>query len=374
MSAGRRSATALAAFCLGLGFAAVSAAEVTKSLAPLGITGPYTLRYPQGHLSDPIPFQLVRGVHPVVDVTINGTDHLRLLVDSGATTLTLPPSLGSPFVRSLCFGNGACFDNIVAVLRQSPYTRDTPGAINGLIGFNLLATMPVTLDYAKRQLVFGRAAPDDAIRVPIAIPAKDQRPFGAATIGGRKIDRILFDTGASYVRLKPDVIGRLGDAAVPAGSEVAFSISDEEKTRLFAVSLMCVGAKVCVDGETAQRGSWQAIGASFWRHFRVTIDAQAGVFALAPYAAPPIFINARERWGFQIALDDAARIVQVDAGSVAAAAGISTSDTLLAVNGQDIAALGYLGAHAVLEADDRTEVTLDLRRGSKLRTVVLTVN
>jgi hypothetical protein len=303
---------------------------------------------------------------------IDGTTHLKLLIDSGASVVTLPEEIGSPFIKNLCFANGVCFETLIAATAHSPYTiAAVPGAINGLIGFNLLAALPVTIDYENRQLVFGRKAPANAIRVPVNTRPGDARPFGTAQIGGRTVNGILFDTGSSYVRLKSGLIDKLGDRARPAGGEVAFSMKKRENSRLYAVSKMCLGETACVAGELAQRGVWQAVGATFFRHFRVTIEAEDGVFALEPYASPPEFISARNKWGFQIALEDAAQIVQVDAGSVAATSGVSTTDKLVAIDGRNIASLGYLGAHALLEAKGRSAVQLGLERGGESRQVIL---
>lgn len=368
-----RRVSALVAFGLISGGLAL-AGEVRRDLIPLGLAGPYTVTYREGHLSDPVPFQLVRGVHPVVDVVVNGTTHLKLLVDSGATTVVLPPSIASPFLKDLCFANGVCFQTIVGWQPKSPYAMDEPGYINGLIGFNMLSVLPVTLDYQKRQLVFGRTAPATAARIPFVVKPDDARPFGSATIGGRVIKDILLDTGSSFVRLSSSLVGKLGKKAVPAGGEVAFSISKQEKSKLFTIASMCLGEASCVIDETAQVGSWQAIGATFFRHFRVTFDVAEGNLALEPYASPPSFVSAREKWGFQLNLSDASGIVQVDSGSAAAEAGMSTKDKLVAIDGKPISTLGYLGAHALLEAPGKASVDLDLMRGSKTREVVLAAN
>jgi len=367
----RAAAACVAAFVALVGPALAD--EVRVELTPAGLAGPFYLRYPEGALDTPVPFQLVRGVHPVVSVVVNGDVRLNLLVDSGATVLNLNSDVGSPFIKDLCFSNGLCFEWLIAAMPQSRYTasRDTPGAINGLIGYNLLAALPVSIDYEKRQLVFGREPGAGAARIAVETRPDDVRPFGRAETGGHDIERILFDTGSSFVRLDADTLAALGDAAVPAGGEIAFSMQKDEISRLFEITRMCLAADACVTGELAQLGAWQAIGGSFWRHFRVTIDAEDSAFVLERYETPPNFINAREKWGLQLDLTDAAKIVQVDPGSPAARAGIAVADRLVAIDGKAILDIGYLGAHALLEAEGVDLVALDLGRAGGTRNVVL---
>lgn len=364
---GRFGAAALAA--LMVCSSAAAAADVVEPILTSTLAGPFSVRYREGHLSDPIQFQLVRGVHPVVTAEIDGKSY-NLLVDSGATLVTLSKSFGKSTIGELCFANGLCFETMFAALLDSAYTQDRAGAINGLIGYSLLSALAVTIDYERRELVFGKPAPKDARHVAITSPNGDTRPFVAAEIGGQRIDPILFDTGSSFVRINADTLERLGSQAKPAGGEMAYAIGGAEPSRLFAVDEICAGGVICIANEVVQLGTWQALGGTFFRHFNLTFDAPNGVVALKPNAATD-FINAREKWGLQVNLADASELVQVDADSPAARAGLSMRDRLIAVDGQKISEIGYLGVHARLEVDGVRLVELSVSRNGQTRTLAL---
>ena len=60
-------------------------------------------------------------------------------------------------------------------------------------------------------------------------------------------------------------------------------------------------------------------------------------------------MSAMQRLGLQLHILDAENIVRVEPGSPAALAGIDRRDTLLSINGRAVRALGYLGAHELME-------------------------
>lgn len=361
---------------VGLAFSGVAKAdEIARTLKPLSTYGPYSARYDDTRLSQPIPIQLVRGVHPVVDVIVNGNKHMKMLLDTGASVIFLPPEGGNSTVplESICFSNGLCFENMAAEAIPSAYTLPDDGAYNGLIGFNVLSALPVTIDYAAKQLVFGQKPPQGAIVIPYDFRQNDLRPHGTAKIAGVDLGHILIDTGASFTRIKPKTEKQLGDALVPAGTEIAFSIRDQKLSHLYTAPSVCWSNKVCIDDGLVQVGSWQAIGSTFLNRFRVSIDGAARNFYLEPYKNVPDYPNMRRKWGFQIHLIDASNIVTVMSDSIADRAGITTDDKLVAVEGQLIREVGYLGAHALFEQEGLGRVTIDLTRNGKLRRVELRI-
>ncbi len=363
------------ALFLAVQFTAQGADLQIKTLSKNSPTyGARALSYPKGGLGVAIPIRLIRGVHPVVRVTVNGGRELDILVDTGANRTYLPPGLfgdrkGQELIhlKSLCFQNRVCFRDAAVSTAPTNYSLARPGYYNGLLGVDLLRDTGLTIDYKARQMFLGNggieAGGGEAIQTWFYMDSRSRRPHAKMTVGGMEFLGILLDTGASFTRLTPPMIARLEAAPTAAYLEMAFSTTGVQRTAIINLPRVCVNAKLCTQDILGQKPSWPAVGATFFRNFRTTFDFRNKRLILRPYSPawkPPK--SALQRLGLQLDIRDAGTIVLVQTGSPATLSGITIADTLVSIDGRSVADLGYLGAHENLENQDRRSTDITLRR------------
>ncbi|MBK6592060.1 MAG: hypothetical protein IPG23_04585 [Burkholderiales bacterium] len=313
------------------------------------------------------PLQVVRGVHPVVIATIDGKIQARMLIDTGASVTLLASNLvPRGRIVDICLTPTACVKNFPVDISASTYSNPKPGYYNGLIGWDLLSKLVTTIDYKNSRVSFGAPNTGSVVRYSLDTWGRPQAPI---LVAGKSMGVMLLDTGSSYVRVTDAQSQALGSAFVPSGREVSFTFNASETTTLSTPVPVCVGT-LCAAQVILQKASWSAVGGSYFRNFNVTIDGPAGVFRLAQ-ETPGVLISALSRYGIQLAIDDASRIVVVGSGSPADRAVIGTSDQLLSINGQSVDSLGYLGAMAILEDPSTTSIKLTLQGSGQTRDVTL---
>ncbi len=314
--------------------------------------------------------QIVRGVHPVLTVTIDGKRKARMLIDSGAAMTQLAPGFATRGkIADICLTATVCIKNLPVNALSSTYSNSGDGYYNGLIGWDILSQLVTTIDYKAAKVTFGASGGGTVVRYSLD---RGGRPQAAISIAGVPMGKMLLDTGGSYVRITPAQKSKLGSAFIANGTEVSLTMGTPEKTTLGAPVQVCV-AKVCANHVILQQARWPAVGGAFFRHFKVTVDGPAGVFRLAGVKAGALR-NALNLFGLQLSPDKASRIIVVAGDSPAARAGITTSDTILAINGKPVAALGYFGALAILESGKSRSVTLTVKGWTASRDVILTRN
>lgn len=315
------------------------------------------------------PLQVVRGVHPVVTATIDGKIQARMLIDTGASVTLLASDLvPRGTVVDLCLTPTACVKNLPVDHYTSSYSNPKPGYYNGLIGWDILSKLVTTIDYKNSRVSFGTPNTGSVVRYSLDGWGRPQAPI---LVAGRNMGVMLLDTGGSYVRVTDTQSQELGNAFLPSGTEVSFTINASETTTLSAPVPVCINV-VCAAQVILQKASWSAVGGTYFRHFNVTIDGPAGVFRLAP-ETPGVLINALSRYGIQLAIDDASRIVVVGSGSPAERSAIGTSDQLQSINGHSVDTLGYLGTMALLEDPSTTSIKLILQRSGQMLDVTLRI-
>jgi hypothetical protein len=313
------------------------------------------------------PLQMVRGVHPVLTVTIDGKTKAQMLIDTGASTTLLAPGLASRgTVVDICLTESVCLNNLPVQSYSSTYSNSKPDYYNGLIGWDILSKLVSNLDYKAARLSFGNSG--GRFTVPFSLDAAG-RPQAPIEINGVDMGMMLLDTGSSYVRVTDQQRRDLGAAFVAVGTEVSLTMGAPETTSLSAPLPVCVGA-ACESGVTLQKANWPAIGGSFFRNFYVTIDGPGRVFRLTPTPQGAI-TSALGRYGIQLSPDDASRILLIRVGSCAERAGIATSDRLLVINDRRLETLGYLGAMALLEDTALAAVKLLVQSSAESRVVSL---
>lgn len=344
--------------------------------------GARALSYPEGGLAVPLPIRLIRGVHPVVRVSVNGSRNLDLLVDTGSNTTIVPPGVfgeryGQKIVHleKLCFENSVCFEDAAVRATPTNYSQDRSGYYNGLLGVDLLRYTGLTIDYKNRQIFLGNGEAETrgkkVIRTTFFMDKKTQRPHAVLTIGATVFPDILLDTGSSYTRLTPPMVRKLEAVPTMAYLEMAISANGIEGTQILSLQDVCVNGDACVPSILGQKANWPAVGGTFFRNFLTTFDFRKKELVLRPYGSSwTPRRNALQRLGLQLHILEASTVVWVEAGSPAAKAGITVDATLEKINGRPIRDLGYLGAHDVLGDPARRSFEISLRgKDGRVRTV-----
>ncbi len=230
----RRSAFERAAAVLMVGLASVAWAQANSQSAPVrgGCTGidVRTLGKPSASL----PFKLVHGI-PVVNLTVNHRKDQRFVVDTGAPISVLNSvragDLGIPLLASprglVAHGFGSPtgvpvsetepipidLDGVrerlrFAALDLSGFARALGIHLTGLVGYDVLQSVPTVIDYKQRRLLFYRRS---EFRPPgggvAALSLDDERSLdgvfrspviaGSLTVGGADLGRVRvkLDTG-----------------------------------------------------------------------------------------------------------------------------------------------------------------------------------
>ncbi len=343
--------------------------------------GARTLSYVKGALAQPIGMQLVRGVHPVVRVRVNGNRELNLLVDTGATRTVVPSGLfgentGAKTVhlKSLCFENGVCFEGVAANSRTSNYSQDRPGYYNGLLGVDLLRRTGLTLDYKNRRIYLGLKAPKtlsaNAHRVIFSMD-ETARPHTTMTVATTIFPKILLDTGSSFTRMTPAMLNTLGITPTVAYREMAFAVSRIDLTEISTLPAVCLDGTACVPSILGQKANWPAVGGTFFRNFLTTFNFKKNSLTLRPYGPswkPPR--SALQRLGLQLHILDASQIVWIEPGTAAEKAGLSSDMTLKKINGHSVETLGYLGVHGILEDPETRRFEISATRDDGVSRIV----
>jgi hypothetical protein len=312
--------------------------------------------------------QMVRGVHPVLTVILDGHTQARMLIDTGAARTLLAPGLaprGS--IVDICLTESVCVKDLPVDSYSSTYSNPKPGFYNGLIGWDILSKLVTVLGYKAATVHFGISGGGPALAYSL-----DQwgRPHAPVAIAGKVLQDMLLDTGSSYVRVTEAQADELGDSFHANGLEVSLTVGVPETTTLSAPVSVCVG-DICAQKTVLQKARWPAVGGTFFRNFKVTIDGPAGVLRLAPDDAGPM-VSSLQRYGIQLSPDNASDILLVSKDSPAALAAITTSDRLLSISGKSVESVGYFGAMALLEDTNIASIQLTLQGSSTQRTVSLT--
>jgi predicted aspartyl protease len=175
--------------------------------------------FPAGSTREELPVRIINGLI-IVPVTIGGktfdfildSGSSRIAIDAGAAHeagLTPFDKIRSTGVRivdseeavvpSLRVGNLEMRDIIVNTLPR-PLAR-APGIakIVGLLGFDFLATLGVTVDYEHGKLYAARAGsytmPEGANVLALPIRLSNEVPLTTVDLDGRVADRMVIDTG-----------------------------------------------------------------------------------------------------------------------------------------------------------------------------------
>ena len=179
-----------------------------------------------------VPFQLIDGWAIVVEGTLGGVAHRKILIDAG----TVPSAINLKFVKRLglsglsselslmnrairservsvpdiCLGPIAVERLNMAVMDLTQIEQALATRIDAVIGIDLLARQNFSLDYRRKKLVFGAIA-----AAPGQITFETKQEAGGTYIliplesGGERL-RVLLDTGTRDLMLfQPRLKGSL---------------------------------------------------------------------------------------------------------------------------------------------------------------------
>ena len=246
------------------------------------------------------PFELVGRV-PVVRGSVNGSEPLNLILDTGATETVLTPAaarrLGIPTryfsenqrkasLRSLSVGSAALNDISVFVFdppQALPLRLDRGLDYHGILGQPFLSRFITTLDYGRGRVAF-RALPAAAAG---ALPARMPVPAGAVRVGfdiqeglihvqgrinGKGPMTFIVDTGSAETLLLPSSARSFGVFAVNNDFAPAFVLFDAV-TAGEAVARQIPGVIHAPPHERGYRMTYDGIlGTTFLSRFVVTVN------------------------------------------------------------------------------------------------------
>jgi hypothetical protein len=342
---------------------------------------------------------------PTVEVDVGGHPGLFLL-DTG-TTLTVVdtsfakslhlqeskpietfdagevPSQSLTQVPKLCF-RGACAESHVVATASlgSSLDIDFPGVV-GILGTDVLSRVVVSIDFGAAQVAFAKNAhwSPPADDVPVATQMIKSRWYITATVAGQE-GNYLVDTGDEAI---VTLAHRPDQAGMVSASERSFSRQSEMLGTTFSEwptwgaitvgpfqwkhALLAVIDPTTVKGEDHYSVANGDVGIGFLKHFRVTLDGQAGRVWLKQIAA----FGAHEHdcaFGLSLRMSDGWLTVREAApGGPAARAGVRAGDRILSVNELSTQSVDGFAAFPNCVIGD--PVTLRLRRGDRTKTVVL---
>jgi predicted aspartyl protease len=212
---------------------------------------------------------------PVVAGTLDGVP-IRLLLDSGASRILISATLlgqkpeGYRTVSSLCIGT-LCLSEATVWARDSVFSAPDVGAINGLIGIDVLGAFLVEFDHGRSVVFNPKAGVCAGTAVPLSLDGNG-RPMVAASLDGESLGAILLDTGALYTLFAETTAAKAPYLAESAVSSTGCSI-DGCTTGLSTSQArqVCVG-DVCMSDVPVKYPVWDAIGDSFLFQHRVDLD------------------------------------------------------------------------------------------------------
>ncbi|MEP7329831.1 MAG: PDZ domain-containing protein [Betaproteobacteria bacterium] len=359
--------------------------------------------FPAGRASVTVPIDIQDG-HLFVQVRIDGKGPFRMLLDSGninvllpdvATALKLGPEATAAAAGQLNVVRAARIDiggvviakPVFATLDLKDVMRRVEGVDNvaGIIGVEIFKRMPVTIDYARAQLVlhdparFKYAGNDPAL--PLTF--RGTMPQIKARVDG--IDG-NFDVGTgargSLTLAAPfvaahDLAAKYGATQVvtvgaglngPVRGTLARAGKFEFGGTAFANPVTVLALSVAgADPDQASAGS---IGYDVLRRFKPTFDFAHGVVYLEP--APAMAeVDDFERAGMWLEQGPLGFIVvDVVTGGPADLAGITRWDVITAINGKPAGTMTLAAARASQRAAAGTKLRLQVRVSGE-RTLIL---
>jgi hypothetical protein len=356
-----------------------------------------------------VPFRLLNN-HVYVEASVNGRGPYTFIVDTGGHTIVssrvvaeagleaqgATPAAGagektttSGYVplREIAVGPVRMHDQ--TAIAMDIYDPAVEGIrVDGMVGFELFRRLAVRIDHGAGTLTFSRFDAFDPKGAGTAIPFKfyDHMPQVEGRVGDLPA---LFDidTGSrSEVDLtSPFVAERRLRERFPGAvtAMTGWGVGGASMSDVVRLPSLAIGP-VVVTGPVAGLSRDKAgafsdanvdgnIGSGLLKRFVVSFDYARQRLYLAPIVPPPPDIGTFDRSGMWInAAEGAFVVAHVSPGGPAEAAGIATGDGIVTLDGRPARAEELSAVRALLRTrPDGSRVTLGVRRGAELRSVVL---
>jgi predicted aspartyl protease len=366
------------------------------SLASCGVSvSDLTVNIPQPISQAYVPM-LVQDRHASVNVLVNGVA-FRFLLDTGADYNVISPEAAAKLGLKLseerfpASGGGGSIDpvpfaRIDDLAVGTAHLRDEIAFViplpvefkyDGVLGANFFRAFSPRFDYADSRLGLTLSQyfkpPAGVTAIPIQL-VNNQKILVNATAAGIS-GLYSLDTGAGdALTIFTPVVERYGLRSIYTPSirvRSGVSVSGRDVADTVRLPEISIGphrfAKVVADLSLARGGLFGSdgwignLGAEIFRRFTVTIDYRTKSLYLEPNA------NFDDRFwanntGLTIGIETGTiKVLEVIAGSPAWDAGVSASDTIIAVNGQPINPATLSTLSQALRASDGTRITLRLR-------------
>lgn len=271
----------LSRLCRALAIALVSLAVVPASSCGSNCLGLGTAGKVCGERETTLPIVNAGNGGPVVAGSADGAA-VHLLLDSGSNRTILSATLlgakpdANYVVKSLCLGS-ICLEGATVWARDSGFSSPDMGvgAINGLVGMDVLAASLVEIDHGQTVKISQTAAACAGATVAISLDDYG-RPVAPASVDGRDLGAILIDTGALYSLFSATTaatIPYLAETAVAATGCGINGCTDDQFTS--RAHQLCVGTGVgnrCLNDLPVKYPAWDAIGDSLLFQYRVDLD------------------------------------------------------------------------------------------------------
>ncbi len=371
------------------------------------------VHYPPGISVVEVPFRSEAG-KILVDVSVNGSDPLEFVLDTGApfaVLLGLEKIEGTAvdiYGESQIWGAGSSGTKQVTKLAQGVRLDlgqlRLEGAImdimptdgvkflealswDGIFGGQLFMSVVVEINWEKRLLRLHDPSTFEAPTGSVAVPLNQRHGYifvpGEVTIDGQSqaVELVVDIGGAHALTLSPDRVPlpahRLEDAVLGRGlsgllkgdygriDQLRFGGSSLEDVVTDFPDASSLGVTVGSDG---------SIGTELLRRFVVTFDYARSRMLLLPTEAitePFLFPTSGMKLESWIDTDGAVVISDIYADSPAERAGLAAGDRIVAVNSQPVADLGIDAIRDLFRQPPGTRVLLQVRHADSVREVEL---
>jgi hypothetical protein len=216
---------------------------------------------------------------PVVSARVDGKK-ANLLLDTGASAPLVYSAqrLGLAHntwdsTHSICLGE-MCFENVLTLAQDSPFSTDDPDDIQGFIGVAILSHLVLEFVSLKTVTLKYRqpSCPGQAYEVT---RDTNQRPFIQVSIDGQDLaEPVLLDTGALYTVLSSETLEGL-DPYFREGEQTADVCTvngcTSGSTFISSIRRLCVDDH-CVEDAAIKYPVWDALGCSFFTAFSLAFD------------------------------------------------------------------------------------------------------
>jgi hypothetical protein len=373
-----------------------------QAFRPPPLPADHTLRGPTS-----IPFKLELG-QIIVDAFVNGKGPLPFLIDTGGhdiVTMDAARTLGIPmhgagssggggagrsaerYARLATFAVGPAHlrSQTVEVLDMRGFTDRTPHAsLAGIIGLEFFERYRVTLDF-DRQLVRIESPAEAKPHLPAErLWFEDDMPLAYASVD-RARGLFGLDTGNSGETVLFEAFLRnhhLLDKYRTGGNITSSGTGGVVHSRLHVVRALTFGPKtfrnVLADFITGQStgsfASWSQagnIGYDVLARYNPTFDYRSSSIFLAPSKRPPQPVFNRAGFGYSKQKDGSFSVRSVRTESPAADAELRVGDAIIQINATAADALSAADFGQVLRAPAGSRVTLRVREGGSVRSVVI---